>query len=95
MRRELPGAFIVVGGHDASREPHAFLDPNIDAIAIGDGEEVMPPLVAALERGGDGSDVPGLALNRGGDQKLTGHAPTRRDRRRARRSASAGRRASR
>ena len=79
VRRELPEAFVVVGGHDASREPHGFLDPAIDAIAIGDGEEVMPQLVAALERGGDGSDVPGLALNRGDAQRLTGHAPTRRD----------------
>ena len=79
VRRELPGAFILVGGHDASREPQGFLDPAIDAIAIGDGEEVMPALIAALERGGDGSDVPGLAINRGGSQLLTGHAPTRRD----------------
>jgi radical SAM superfamily enzyme YgiQ (UPF0313 family) len=80
VRRELPDAFVIVGGHDASREPHAFVSPDIDAIAIGDGEEVMPQLVTALGAGRDLRGVPGLALNQGGDdQVLTGHAPTRRD----------------
>src|SRR5262249_51032057 len=64
VRRELPEAFIVVGGHDASREPGWFLHPAIDAIAIGDGEEVMPALVNALDHGGRNAgkpaEVPGL-----------------------------------
>jgi radical SAM superfamily enzyme YgiQ (UPF0313 family) len=88
IRRELPEAFVVLGGHDASREPGWFLQAGIDAIAIGDGEEVMLPLVDALERGG-GLDrltkVPGLVLNRAaggtGDtgQVHTGAAPARED----------------
>ena len=45
VRREMPEAFVVVGGHDASREPDWFRHPAIDAIAVGDGEEVMPALV--------------------------------------------------
>ncbi|HMC21652.1 MAG TPA: cobalamin-dependent protein, partial [Thermoanaerobaculia bacterium] len=50
IKREMPRAFVVVGGHDASRDPEWFQHPSIDAIAIGDGEEVMPPLVDALAR---------------------------------------------
>jgi hopanoid C-3 methylase len=64
VRRELPEAFVLVGGHDASREPGWFLHPAIDAVAIGDGEEVMPPLADALERGADPAGVRGLQLNR-------------------------------
>lgn len=79
VRTELPEAFILLGGHDASREPQWFDDPAIDAIAIGDGEEVMPPLVDALETGADLAKVPGLLLRRNGECLHTGHAPSRRD----------------
>jgi hopanoid C-3 methylase len=79
VKRELPGTFVVVGGHDASREPNWFADPAIDAVAVGDGEEVMPPLVDALERGRDLAGVPGLMLQRDGAVRFTGHAPARRD----------------
>ena len=79
VRRELPEAFIVLGGHDASREPGWFQHPAIDAIAVGDGEEVMPPLVDALSRGADLGKVLGLVLNRDGGQVATGHAPARED----------------
>jgi len=79
LRRELPEAFIVVGGHDASREPGWFDHPAIDVVASGDGEEVMPPLVETLAKDGDLATVPGLVLNRAGDQIPTGHAPARRE----------------
>ncbi|MDH3404721.1 MAG: B12-binding domain-containing radical SAM protein, partial [Acidobacteriota bacterium] len=79
IRRELPEAFVVVGGHDASREPEWFEREEFDAIAIGDGEEVMLPLVAALDRGGDPGDVNGLRLRRGASWLVTGPAPARRD----------------
>src|SRR5581483_9505271 len=79
VRTLLPHAFVVVGGHDASREPESFLHEPVDAIAVGDGEEVMPPLVDALRRGADPVSVPGLVLNRDGGQVKTGHAPTRSD----------------
>jgi radical SAM superfamily enzyme YgiQ (UPF0313 family) len=79
VRRELPEAFIVVGGHDASRDPGYFLHPAIDVVAVGDGEEVMPPLVDALARGADLAKVPGLVLNRGDAQHVTGPAPMRQD----------------
>lgn len=80
VRRELPEAFIVVGGHDASREPAWFRHPAIDAVAVGDGEEVMPALVDALEHGGDLRKVPGLHLQRNGDEPFfTGAATARKD----------------
>jgi radical SAM superfamily enzyme YgiQ (UPF0313 family) len=79
VRRELPLAFVVVGGHDASREPRWFADAAFDAIAVGDGEEILPPLAEALERNADLTRVPGLVLNRDGGQVATGHAPARRE----------------
>src|SRR5688572_16652891 len=63
VRRELPDAFIVMGGHDASRQPEWWNDPAVDAVAVGDGEEIMPALVETLERAGDLRQVPGLVLN--------------------------------
>jgi len=66
IREESPHAFIVVGGHDASRDPDWFRDDAIDAIATGDGEEVMPPLVEALARGHDLRKIDGLVFRDGG-----------------------------
>lgn len=77
IKRENPGTFVVVGGHDASRDPGWFNDDVIDAVAIGDGEEVMPPLVDAIQRGHDLATIPGLMLHRDGRWISTGHAPTR------------------
>ncbi len=82
IRRELPDATIVVGGHDASREPGWFQDPAIDLVTIGDGEEIMPTLVDALEGKGELEKVPGLMLNAGkvgASPVFTGPAPARRD----------------
>jgi radical SAM superfamily enzyme YgiQ (UPF0313 family) len=73
IKHDMPRAFVVVGGHDASRDPEWFCNKSIDAVAIGDGEEVMPPLVDALARGRDIKSVPGLTI----DGVSTGHAPMR------------------
>jgi radical SAM superfamily enzyme YgiQ (UPF0313 family) len=79
IKRENPGVFIVVGGHDASRDPSWFNDDVIDAVAVGDGEEVMPPMVDAIQRGNDLATIPGLMLHRDGRWVSTGHAPTRKN----------------
>ena len=79
VRREMPGAFVVLGGHDASRAPEWFNDTAFDAIAVGDGEEILPPLLDALSSGRPLEGVPGLVLNRDRQQVATGHAPARRD----------------
>jgi hopanoid C-3 methylase len=77
VRREIPGAFIVVGGHDSSRDPEWFRQKAFDAVAIGDGEEVMPPLCDALARAVDPATVPGLHLRSGESWTDTGAAPNR------------------
>ena len=77
VKREMPGVFVLLGGHDAARDPDFFLHPAIDAVAIGDGEAIALPLIDALERGTDISRVPGLMLNRDGEPRFTGHAPAR------------------
>jgi radical SAM superfamily enzyme YgiQ (UPF0313 family) len=79
IKRENPGTFVVVGGHDASRDPNWFNSDVIDAVAVGDGEEVMPPMVDAIQRGHDLATVPGLMLHRDGRWISTGHAPTRKN----------------
>lgn len=86
VRALLPDAFILIGGHDASRDPqwfHQAAGTSIDAIAIGDGEEVMPDLVDTLARGGDRAElkkIRGLHLRRtDGSFEFTGAAPMRDD----------------
>jgi len=79
VREDFPGALVVVGGHDASRDPEWFLHPAIDVVAVGDGEEIMPALVGARERGEDPRKVPGLVLNTAGGPVYTGPAPARRN----------------
>jgi len=77
IKRDMPNVFIVVGGHDASRDPDWFCHEAIDAIAVGDGEEVMPALVNALRDGRDLQTVEGLWLHRQDKWTFTGHAPAR------------------
>jgi len=76
-RKEFPHALIVMGGHDASRDPKWFLKPAIDVIVVGDGEEVMPPLVKAWEKDHDLRKIPGLLINDPSGPIDTGHAPAR------------------
>ncbi len=76
-RRLMPDALIVVGGHDASRDPGWFVRPGIDVIAVGDGEEIVPGLVSEYSRGRDLRKVPGLLLNRPNGPVDTGPARAR------------------
>src|SRR5205085_10392496 len=77
VRREMPGTFVIVGGHDASRDPDFFRNDSVDAIACGDGEEVMPPLVDALQRGSDLTKIRGLEVKKNGEWVFTGAADAR------------------
>jgi radical SAM superfamily enzyme YgiQ (UPF0313 family) len=79
VKRRLPETFVLVGGHDASREPQWFDHAAVDAVAIGDGEEVMAPLLDALERGLSPQSVLGLRLEIRGERRFTGAAPARDD----------------
>jgi radical SAM superfamily enzyme YgiQ (UPF0313 family) len=61
-RRLAPDAFIVVGGHAAAAFPAPLEHDLIDAICLDDGEEVVPLLVDAVERGESLARVPALRL---------------------------------
>ena len=77
VRRKLPDSRVVIGGHDASRDPQWFSQSAFDAVALGDGEDVFPPMVDALDRGGDLKAAPGLVLNTTSGQIHTGPPPPR------------------
>jgi radical SAM superfamily enzyme YgiQ (UPF0313 family) len=62
VRRVAPDAFIVAGGHAAAAYAAPLERPELDAICVDDGEEVVPALASALENGRRLSDVPALRL---------------------------------
>ncbi|MRR58542.1 MAG: B12-binding domain-containing radical SAM protein [Deltaproteobacteria bacterium] len=61
-RKAASDAFILVGGHAAMAYCGPLEDDCIDAIAMDDGEEVVPALMDALDRGTPLSEAPGLRL---------------------------------
>ncbi len=77
VRQLLPEVLIIIGGHDASRDPKWFLKPSVDVIVVGDGEEVMPALATAWESDRDLRKVPGLLINDPSGPIHTGPAPAR------------------
>lgn len=79
VRELMPDAFVMVGGHDASRDPAWFAQACFDAVVVGDGEEVTPRLVEALAEKRSLDGVAGLRLNRGGAQHATEPHVTRRE----------------
>jgi radical SAM superfamily enzyme YgiQ (UPF0313 family) len=62
-RRADPSAFILVGGHAAAAFPGPLQVPEIDALCVDDGEEVVPAVADALATGRPLSEVPALLLN--------------------------------
>ena len=62
IRRAVPEAFVLVGGHAAAAFPAALQTDDVDAICLEDGETVVPALADALRRGTPLDAVPGLRL---------------------------------
>ena len=62
VRRAAPDAFIIVGGHAAAAYPAPLETPEMDAVCLEDGEELLPLLVRVLEIGGSAAEVPGLRI---------------------------------
>ena len=62
---------VVIGGHHASLSPEDLCTEFIDAIVIGEGEITFSELVSCLSGNGNLESVPGLALNRDGEQLFT------------------------
>lgn len=67
-RAESPGVFLIAGGPHATALPDDLLDeiPELDAVAIGEGDVTLPELCDALDGTGRPRDVAGLLLREGG-----------------------------
>jgi B12-binding domain/radical SAM domain protein len=76
VRAELPDAGVlhVAGGAHASGAPEATLRAGFDLAAVGEGEETLPRLLAAVADGADPHAVPGLAWLEGGALRSSGRA---------------------
>ena len=67
LKERTPGVRVVVGGPFAGIDPGLLLRrTGADWVAVGDGEETLPELTQALERGGDPRRVAGLVWLEGG-----------------------------
>jgi radical SAM superfamily enzyme YgiQ (UPF0313 family) len=75
VRRISPSSFVLVGGHSAAAYPSPFLTEDIDALATGDGEQVVPLLADALEHRRPLQEVPGLWLRSGSSFDPVSGAP--------------------
>ncbi len=73
VRAAAPEAFVILGGHSAAAFPAPLLVAGVDALCVGDGEQVVPELMRALAGRGTLSAVPGLLL-RDGDGRFTATA---------------------
>ncbi|MGH9441081.1 MAG: B12-binding domain-containing radical SAM protein [Thermoanaerobaculia bacterium] len=62
VRRAVPDAFFVAGGHAAAAHSEPLEDDALDAICTDDGEEILPALVRAIDLRQPLSEVPGLRL---------------------------------
>jgi radical SAM superfamily enzyme YgiQ (UPF0313 family) len=62
VRRLAPDVPIVLGGHTAAAYPEPFLSADVNAVALDDGERVVPDIVDAIERGAPIRSVPGVAV---------------------------------
>jgi radical SAM superfamily enzyme YgiQ (UPF0313 family) len=65
VRRASPDVFLILGGHSASAFPEPLRCPEVNAVAVADGERLVPEVAEALERGRPLTDVPGLLVNTG------------------------------
>ncbi|MGE5295944.1 MAG: B12-binding domain-containing radical SAM protein [Solirubrobacterales bacterium] len=55
-----PSIFTVAGGHHATLLPQDFAQPQVDAVALGEGEAVFPRLAEAIAGHRSLRDVPGI-----------------------------------
>ena len=68
VKRALPRARVVVGGHHATELPEAVMQCRaVDFVLRGEGEVSMPVLAQKLREGGDVSTVPGIVYRTSSD----------------------------
>jgi len=77
IKSEVPGSIVILGGPQASsvyaRTLRKF--PAVDMIVVGEGEDTLCELVAALDAGNDLHAIKGLAFRDGDDVIFTGSRP--------------------
>ena len=71
VRRELPGAKMIVGGHHVSMRPDEFDGPQVDYVVLGEGDRTFPELLDAIETGADPSRVAGIGYRDGKEMRYT------------------------
>jgi radical SAM superfamily enzyme YgiQ (UPF0313 family) len=61
-KEKYPGSFIVAGGHGPTLLPEKYLKPGspIDAVVIGDGEDVLLAVLRCLKNGDEWRTLPGI-----------------------------------
>lgn len=65
VKKSLPDAFVVVGGHHPTSLPEDAINWNsVDFCIRGDGEAALPKLAKALKHGGNVSAVPGIVFRK-------------------------------
>jgi hopanoid C-3 methylase len=62
VRRAIPEAFIVVGGHAAAAFPAPLETLDLDALCVADGEQVFPALLTTIEHHRPVVEVAGLRV---------------------------------
>jgi len=78
LAKELdPRCFVVLGGPHATHACDEQLagHPEVDAVVLGEGEETLVELLAALTAGGGLSEVAGLAWREGGELRRSAARP--------------------
>ncbi|MGC3998648.1 MAG: TIGR04013 family B12-binding domain/radical SAM domain-containing protein [Anaeromyxobacter sp.] len=75
VRSAAPGALHLAGGPHASAAAEEVLRAGFDLVAVGEGEETLPALLARLAAGEDGRAGPGLAWLEDGAVRSSGRAP--------------------
>lgn len=68
-REVLPKSFIVVGGpHATIFHDHVLARPEVDAVAMGEGEMTFVELVDRIQTGKDWRDIDGIAYSKNGEK---------------------------
>ena len=60
LKEEYPDVLRILGGCHATIQPEDFESSNFDIFCVGEGEEPIKDLVAALRAGGDWTKIPNL-----------------------------------
>jgi Fe-S oxidoreductase len=66
VKKELPASVVIMGGPHATFFPEQILqNPAVDIVALGQGEETIVEVIAALQVDGDLRQIQGLVFRKG------------------------------